>query len=86
MAVEEPEVGLDVELGHDLTLAEIAPRLRDLQDAIDHQHGGQRQLRVARAEQAPLGAFDQVLEGIAALLVAHAHRPTPPENPGSRPE
>src|SRR5882757_8241674 len=39
MAVEEPEVGLDIELGHDLALAVFAPAVGDLQDAVEHQHG-----------------------------------------------
>ena len=86
MAVEEPEVGLDIELGHDLALAELAAGVGDLHDAVEHQHGRQRQLRVSGPEQAPLGAFDQVLESIAALLLAHAHRPTAARNPGSRSE
>src|SRR4029453_8999829 len=80
MAVEEPEVRLDIEFGHDLALAELAAGLGDLHDAVEHQHGRQRQLRVPRPEQAPAGAFDQVLESIAALLLAHAHRPKAARN------
>src|SRR6266545_1802152 len=57
MAVEEPEVRLDIELGHDLAFAVLAPGLGDLHNAVEHQHGRQRQLRVPRPEQAPAGAF-----------------------------
>src|SRR5262249_22519501 len=80
MAGEEPELGLDVELGHDLALAELATAVVDLEDAVEHQHGRQWELRVARPEQAPLGALDQVLEGVTVLLVGHSQRPTAVRN------
>jgi len=80
MTIEEPEVLLDVELGHDLALAELAAGLGDLHDAVEHQHGRQRKLRIARPKQAPAGAFDQVLESVTALLLAHAHRPKAARN------
>ena len=80
VAGEEPEVGLDVELGHDLALAVLAAGVGDLHDAVEHQHGRQRQLRVAGPEQVPLGALDQVFEGITVLLLAHHFTvPRPPD-------
>src|SRR5258708_6404271 len=38
VAGEEPELGLHVELGHDLALAIAAALVVDLHDAIEHQH------------------------------------------------
>src|SRR3990167_9530930 len=75
VAGEEPEVRLDVELGHDLALAELAAGVADLHDAVEHEHRWQRQLRVPGPEQVSLGAFDQVLKRITVLLLAH-HSPS----------
>ena len=61
VAGEEPEVGLDVELGADLALAVLAAVLADLGDAVEHQHRRQRQLGVARAEQLAPAAGEQAL-------------------------
>src|SRR5690349_22672041 len=72
VAGEEPQVRLDVELGHDLALAVLAALVVDLDDAVEHQHWRQRQLRIAGAEQVPLGALDQVLESVTMLLFAHS--------------
>src|SRR5215470_11717968 len=47
----ERGVARHLELGHHLTLAVRATRLRNPGNAIKHQHGGQRQLGIARAEQ-----------------------------------
>src|SRR5690554_7630048 len=37
MALEEPQVWMDIELGNDLALAEAAASVADVGDAIDHQ-------------------------------------------------
>ena len=63
MAFEEPEVGIDVELGHDFALAVLAAVIGDRGDAVEHQHRRQRQLGIAGAEQLPPGAGEQALEG-----------------------
>src|SRR5690348_6619714 len=72
MAGEEPEVRLDVELGHDLALAVLAALVVDLGDAVEHQHRWQRQLGIARPEQVPFGTLDQVLESVTMFLFAHS--------------
>ena len=54
MAAEEPvetAVARHRQLGGDLAFAVRAARLGDGGDAVEHQHGGQRQLGVAGAEQ-----------------------------------
>src|SRR5690606_21179735 len=51
MAGEEPEIGADVELGHDLALAVGAAILVDVRDAVEHEQRRQRQTGIARAEQ-----------------------------------
>jgi hypothetical protein len=53
----------------------LPPLSSDPDDTVEHQHGRQRELRVAGAEQVALGALDQVLEGVTLLFLAHAHRP-----------
>src|SRR5437868_3629800 len=50
MAVEEPQVGFDIELGNDFAFAIFAAFFGDVGDAVKHQHWRQRQLRIARAE------------------------------------
>src|SRR3546814_940112 len=69
MALEEPEVGLDVELGLDLALAVGATFLGNVDDAVEHQHRRQWQSRVAGTEQAPVRAIAQVLVGEAVALL-----------------
>ena len=63
MALEEPEIGMDIELGLDLALALGAARVADLGDAVEHQHGRQRKLGIAGAEHLAPGAFQQVFKG-----------------------
>ena len=53
MAGEEPKVRLELEHGADQALAVLAAGLRDLGDAVEHEHGGQRQLGIAGAEEFP---------------------------------
>ena len=60
MAGEEPEVRLHLELGADQALAVLAAGLRDLGDAVEHQHRRQRQLRPF-GEQLAAAAGQQVL-------------------------
>src|ERR1039457_2050042 len=50
MAGKKPEFGAQVELGDDLTLAVGSALFADVDDAVEHQHGRQGQLRVAGAE------------------------------------
>src|SRR5215468_6142233 len=51
MAGEEPKVRLELEHGADQALAILAAGFRDLGDAVEHEHGGQRQLGIAGAEE-----------------------------------
>src|SRR5882724_7423725 len=48
MAGEKPKVGPHIEDGADQPLAILAACLRDLGNAVEHQHGRQRQLRTLR--------------------------------------
>src|SRR6187455_3681031 len=50
-----------VELGDDAAMAVLAALLLHLRDAVEHEHGRQRQLRVAGAEQFPARARKQIL-------------------------
>ena len=75
MAGEEPKVGLHLEHGAHQALAVFAARLRDLGDAVEHQHRRQRQLRAFREQlAAPAGEQVFVLEARTPLL----HPPSPP--------
>jgi hypothetical protein len=51
MAFEEPQAGIDIELGLDLALVGAAALFGNPGDAVEHQHRRQRQLGVALAEQ-----------------------------------
>src|SRR5262245_2379234 len=61
MAGEEPKVWLHVEFGDDAAMAVLAAFLFHLRDAVEHEHGRQRQLRVAGAKQFPTRARKQIL-------------------------
>lgn len=61
MAIEEPEVRPNVELGTDETLAVWTAILADFGDAIEHQHRRQRQLRIARPEEFTAPASEDFL-------------------------
>jgi hypothetical protein len=51
VAGKEPEIGLEFQHGANQALAIFAAGLRDLRNAVEHQHRGERQLGIARAEQ-----------------------------------
>src|SRR5215467_2662511 len=51
VAGEEPQVRLELEHGAHQALAVLAAGFRDLGDAVEHEHGGQRQLGIAGAEE-----------------------------------
>ena len=71
MALEEPEVRLDVEFGPQHALAVGAALFGDLDDAVEHQHGGEGKLRVARAEELASRAIEEILVSKARALLAH---------------
>src|SRR5438874_7602025 len=62
MAFEKPEIGMDVELGHHLAFAILAAIFGDRSDAVEHQHGWQGQLGIARPEQLAPGTGQQSLK------------------------
>lgn len=55
---------MDVEFGLDLALAVFAAGFRNMQNPVDHQHGGQRQLGIARTEHAAVAAFQDVFQRV----------------------
>ncbi|MNR48609.1 hypothetical protein D3C85_1678630 [compost metagenome] len=63
MALEEPQLGLHVELGHDPAQAMLTAIAGDVRDAIEHQHRRQRQAPGIRSEQLALAGGDQLLVG-----------------------
>jgi hypothetical protein len=62
MAFEEPEVRIDVELGFHLALVGGAADLRDIDDAVEHQHRWKGKLWIAWAEEFPSGAGQKSLQ------------------------
>ncbi len=60
VAFEEPEFGLDVEFGDDLTLAVGAAPIADVGDTVHHQHVVGGQLGVPGAEEFSVAALDEV--------------------------
>src|SRR5262245_40375885 len=74
MAGEKPierGVARHLELGHHLTLAVRAAHLRDPGNAIKHQHGGQRQLGIARAEQLATATGEQICVFVGCNALGH---------------
>ena len=70
MAIKEPEVRPDIQLGDDLALAELSTLGADVGNPVQHQHVVERELRVARAEQFTHAAGDQF---VPAVAVFHGH-------------
>src|SRR5579862_1678362 len=65
MAIKEPKVRADIELRDDMALAIGPAAFGDRGDAIEHQHGWQGQLRIARPEQIAASAAEEILIGEA---------------------
>jgi len=63
VAFEEPAIGADIELRFDPAFAIGAAAVRDVFDAIEHQHRRQRQLRIAWSVQSAFAGGDQVFIG-----------------------
>src|SRR5690606_14650235 len=61
VALEEPQVGADLEFGTDHALAVLATLGRDLGDPVEHQHRGGGQPGVARAEHLAAGTGQQLV-------------------------
>ena len=59
VTVEEPEVRPDVEFANDLALVELASAIGNPGDTVHHQHVGNRQLGIARAEHLAVAALEQ---------------------------
>ena len=69
VAIEEPEVRLDIEFGAQFALVVGAAVGRNMGDAIEHQHRRQWQPAVLGSEQLAVPALDQVLVLVGALAV-----------------
>jgi hypothetical protein len=77
VALEEPQVRRDVELGHHMPLAMRAAITRDIGDPVHHQHGRLGKLRVAGTKKLAPRAFEQVVLVEPAGIICHAKRPFP---------
>src|SRR5262249_15981718 len=64
MATEKPKVRLDIEFGDNLAFAKFTAILRYMRDAIEHQHGRQRQLGIAGAEEFAAGTGQKIIEQV----------------------
>ncbi len=67
----ERGIACNLELGHDLALAVLASRIRDVGDAFEHQHRRQGQLGIARAEQLTASAGQKILIFKAIRALGH---------------
>ena len=67
MAVEEPEVGANIQFGDGQALVELTAIEAEPGDPVHHQHRRGRQLGVARPEIAALAGEDQVFLAVAGL-------------------
>ena len=72
VAGEEPQVGGDVEFGHDMALAVQAAIFRDVGDAVHHQHGRFGKLGIAGAEKFAPRAFEKGVAVEAVRIGGHA--------------
>jgi hypothetical protein len=61
VAAEKPEVGIDIQFGNDFAFAVLAAFVGDAGYAIHHQHVGEREAGIARAEHGAMGAGEQVV-------------------------
>jgi hypothetical protein len=59
MALEKPEIGVDVEFGFDLALTVAAAIRVDARNAIEHQHGRQRLFAILHPEKFAVPATDE---------------------------
>src|SRR5690606_15745743 len=75
MALEEPQVGIDVEFGPDLTLVESAAGFVDMGDAVEHQHGRRRQARIHLTGQFTPAMRQQLF--ITKCVLSVRHYPSP---------
>jgi hypothetical protein len=71
MAGEKPEIGFHIKFSRDRAQACGAAVFLNVGDPIKHQHGGQRQLRIARAEQFASTTGEQVFVGVGWLWCEH---------------
>ena len=77
MTFEEPEVGMNVEFGDDLAFAVRPAIVVDGGDAVEHQHRGHGQLRIAGTEQLTAGAGQQALKVKTGFPQRLVHFPVP---------
>src|SRR5690554_2109312 len=68
MAIKEPEVGVNIQLGNQFALVEPASLFLNTRDAIKHQHVGRRQLGIAGAEEFAAAASQQFFAFERVLL------------------
>ena len=73
MAREEPKLGVDIQLGHHMALAIGAAIGGNLGDPVHHQHGRQRELRVAKAKHFAAAAGKQAFVVNAGGAVCHGY-------------
>ena len=72
MAAEEPEVRIHIEFGANHALAEFSAGFGNFADAVEHQHRGQRQLRIPRAKHLAAPARQQILVFVTAAPIQHS--------------
>jgi len=75
MAFEEPQIGIDIELGGDVALAMRAAIPLHIGDPVHHQHRRFGQLGISRPEQLSARAFEQVISIETAWIVGHPRGP-----------
>ena len=73
MAGKKPQVGADVQLGDDFAFAVFPAVVIDFQNAVEHQHIGQRQLRIAGAEHFGTRAGQQIFLAVLILAGGSGH-------------
>jgi len=75
MTVEKPQIRPDIQFRQNFSLPVLSPVFGNLDDPVKHQHGGQGQPGIARAEQLPMRALQQIFVCVTVFPVQNLYDP-----------
>src|SRR5690554_2408910 len=73
VAVEEPQVRRDIQLGDDLPFVVITPFLTNAHDPVEHEHVGHGELGITGAKEAAVTTFQQLFAAVGVLRDKGTH-------------
>jgi hypothetical protein len=74
MALEKPQLRINIQLSNYLTLAKFPAGLADMGNAVKHQHIGDGQLGIAWAKHLAVATADKFLSGVVGFLIKREHK------------